>query len=296
MLPSLLVTTMTTASPITATFAAVGDVHGAMHAMERLLDAWELEQRRRIDFVLQVGDFEPHRNQSDLDSASIPKKYRSVGDFPDFHEERAAFRRPVYFIGGNHEPYGHLETIPKGGQVAPNCHYLGRVGQKRISGISVAWLGGIYSDRGLAGRPPLSALPTAKKKLYAYFSQAEAERAMHFSKTDVLILHEWPRGAIRPEQAHEVANRRRARDAEAVGNELAKSIVDRLRPKLIIAGHMHWRHRSHIGLSRFAAMGHIDTGPDALGVFEARQSGDIVELAGLTAQRQGHGLGRTLRP
>jgi hypothetical protein len=41
---------------------------------------------------------------------------------------------------------------------------------------------------------------------------------------------------------------------------------------------MHWRHRSRIGPSAFAAMGHIDTGKDALGVFEARADGSIVEI------------------
>jgi hypothetical protein len=53
---------------------------------------------------------------------------------------------------------------------------------------------------------------------------------------------------------------------------------DSLRPKLVVAGHMHWQHRSRIGPSAFAAMGHIDTGKDALGVFEARADGSIVEI------------------
>ena len=60
--------------------------------------------------------------------------------------------------------------------------------------------------------------------------------------------------------------------------DLSRLVVDALRPKLVVAGHMHWRHRSRIGGSAFAAMGHIDTGPDALGVFEVGDDGGIVEI------------------
>jgi len=85
-------------------FAAVGDVHGQMHEMVRLLSAWEGRAGRALAFVLQVGDFEPVRDQKDLDTVAAPMCYRKLGDFPDFHSGRATFPWPVWFIGGNHEP------------------------------------------------------------------------------------------------------------------------------------------------------------------------------------------------
>jgi lariat debranching enzyme len=260
------------------TFAAVGDVHGAMHAMVRLLEDWETTHRRHIDFVLQVGDFEPHRHHADLDSASIPKQYRHLGDFPDFAAGRARLDWPIYFIGGNHEPYGFLETMPNGGLAAPNCHYLGRVGRVQIGGLSIVGLTGIYSELGLAGRPPLHAMAHKKKKLYTYFSEEDIERVISFGRADVLVLHEWPRGAIAPQQEEGLRGMRRSSRPAEVGSDLARLVVDAFRPKLIVAGHMHWRHRSRIGDSAFAAMGHIDTGPDALGVFEVHDDGRIVEI------------------
>jgi Icc-related predicted phosphoesterase len=250
--------------------------------MVQLLNRWELQHQRRIDFVLQVGDFEPHRDEHDLATASIPKEYRDLGDFPDFHQGKATFNWPIYFIGGNHEPYGHLEQFPKGGELAPNCHYWGRVQRREISGLSVVGLTGIFSERGLLGRPPLRALTNTKKKLYTYYTEEEVARAANFGRADVLILHEWPRGAIETTQQQEMVGMRRARSPENVGSECARRVVDALRPKLIVAGHMHWRHRSRIGWSMFAAMGHIDTGPDALGVFEACADGTIIELPGLS--------------
>jgi len=47
-------------------FAAVGDVHGNMHSMVRDLKAWEKKHNHQLAFVLQVGDFEPQRDEADL--------------------------------------------------------------------------------------------------------------------------------------------------------------------------------------------------------------------------------------
>ncbi|WP_437712111.1 hypothetical protein WMF45_42230 [Sorangium sp. So ce448] len=69
--------------------------------MVELLDAWEHRHRRHIDFVLQVGDFEPHRHEDDLATASLPQKYRDLGDFWAFDQGLASFEWPIYFIGGN---------------------------------------------------------------------------------------------------------------------------------------------------------------------------------------------------
>ncbi|WP_438039799.1 metallophosphoesterase [Sorangium sp. So ce128] len=275
--PAFLYNTRTSMTSSTIV-AVVGDVHGAMHSMVELLDAWEHRHRRHIDFVLQVGDFEPHRHEDDLATASLPQKYRDLGDFWAFDQGMASFEWPIYFIGGNHEPYGFLDQFPKGGELAPNCYYLGRVGRVEVAGLRVVGLSGIYSEGALAWRPPLREIKSQKKKLFAYYTEDEVMKAASYGSCDILVLHEWPRGAIEPEQEAELAGMRRAHRPEQVGSELARLVVDSLRPKLVVAGHMHWRHRSRIGPSAFAAMGHIDTGEDALGVFEARADGSIVEL------------------
>jgi hypothetical protein len=262
------------------TFAVVGDVHGAMHDMTGLLAAWEARHGRHIDFVLQVGDFEPHRHVEDLASASIPTRYRDLGDFPDFHHGRASFEWPITFIGGNHEPYAFLEQMPRGGQVAPRCRYLGRVGRVEIEGLVVVGLSGVYAERHYDGRPSSHRFQYAQHKRYAYFSGEDVASALAYGSADVLVLHDWPRGAIAPDQYAMVQGRRKVSDPSTVGNEPARLLVERLRPKLVVAGHMHWRHRSRIGTSTFAAMAHIGAGADALGVFEVRDDGTIVELEG----------------
>ncbi len=86
-------------------FAAIGDVHGDIYTMLGLLQNWETKHQKKLSFVLQVGDFEPHRDLSDLGTIDTPTKYKKLGDFADFYHNKAEFPYPIYFIGGNHESY-----------------------------------------------------------------------------------------------------------------------------------------------------------------------------------------------
>jgi hypothetical protein len=51
--------------------------------------------------------------------------------------------------------------------------------------------------------------PHVKKKLCTHFTDEEVARALGFGPTDVLVLHEWPRGAIQAEQAATVGATRK---------------------------------------------------------------------------------------
>lgn len=260
-------------------FAAVGDVHGQMHAMVRLLSDWERRAGRRLAFVLQVGDFEPTRDEEDLQTLAAPAKYRKLGEFSDFHSGRSTFPWPIWFIGGNHEPYGFLDTMPNGGLVAPNCHYLGRAGRVELLGLRIVGLSGIFSPNGIEGRPPVSEIATTKKKLYTYFSQDDVTRALEGGPADIVMVHDWPERAVAPADQAELVGRRRYRTPEGPGNAYARMLVDLLDPQLVLAGHLHWRYRSWITTTtRFAALGHIDTEREAFAVFRVDSEKAIVEI------------------
>ncbi|MBN2576079.1 MAG: metallophosphoesterase [Deltaproteobacteria bacterium] len=254
-------------------FAAVGDVHGSHHAMVRLLGEWEKRQRQSLSFVLQVGDFEPVRDALDLASMPVPEKYRKLGDFADFHEDRAEFPWPVWFVAGNHEPFAFLASMVRGGQAARNCYYLGRGGQRDIDGVRVAHLGGISPPDG-----PLDRAQGRVWKNHAYFTEREVERAMAGGRAEIVLLHEWPRGAASP---GEVRGQRRAGGPQGPGNDSARLLVDLLEPRLVLAGHRHWPHRSRLSeRTQFVGLAHIDKGPDAFAVFRRGENGEIVEVTG----------------
>jgi hypothetical protein len=251
-------------------FAVVGDVHGEMHTMVRLLQEWERTNQERLSFVLQVGDFQPIRDAADLASTPVPAKYRRMGDFADFYEERSEFPWPVRFIGGNHEPFGLLNSMPKGGDVAYHCHYLGRAGAINHAGLRIGYLSGIS--------PPES--PRRQRRAAKcpgpYYTEHDLSRATAAGRVDLLLLHQWPEGAIdRPE----ASGRRRAAGASDPGSETARILVELLQPQVVFAGHMHWPHRSRLSeRTTFYGLAHIDQGRDAFAVFRAAEGGIVVEI------------------
>lgn len=224
-------------------FAAVGDVHGHFGSMVRLLQAAERKRGILLEFVLQVGDLEPVRDEAGLATVAAPSKYRHMGDFPAVASGRLALPWPVYFIGGNHEPHGFLEQMMDGGEVAPNCHYLGRVFSGPLHGLSVAGLSGIFSERWHdQPRPVFGQVSNVSLKRWTYFCQADVDRLLRQCSghaVDVLLLHDWPRGVVTPANLGRLRRRNPRIQINTVGNEAGAILVEALRPKLVLCGHMH---------------------------------------------------------
>lgn len=272
---------MTALEPIV--FAAVGDVHGQMHAMVRLLRDVERRLGRALAFVLQVGDFEPHRHADDLATMAAPQKYRKLGDFAAFHEGTASFPWPVCFIGGNHEPHAFLDTMPEGGFVADRCRYLGRVGAIDLHGMRIVGLSGIFDEETYQkGRPPIEAIKTTSLKSYVGFTEDEVQRAAELGPADVLLVHDWPAGLASAPSLSEVAASGAQVSYREVGNEPAQLLVELLRPKLVFCGHMHHRQRAEItvgeGRVTVCCLASMHEGPEAIAVFERLADGSLREI------------------
>jgi hypothetical protein len=268
------------------TFAAVGDVHGHMHAMVDLVTAWEGRNGASVDFVLQVGDFEPHRHEADMATMSCPAKYRKLGDFPAFYGGERAFPWLVLFIGGNHEPYGFLDRFPDGVDAATRCRYLGRAGSIEHEGLRIAYLSAIHREAAYdRPRPPVDQILTRSNKDYIYFTEEEVGVVASAEDVDVLLLHDWPRGVIAPGDAPEFEGFRRCEDGiNGVGNAPARLLVDMLEPRLVLCGHMHKRYRNviHYPSGREGQLCCMDkvrhTNPNALAVFRTEGDGALVEI------------------
>ncbi len=267
-----------TASPIH--FAAVGDVHGHMDAMVDLVAGWERRSGVELSFVLQVGDFEPHRDERDLATMAAPAKYRKLGDFAAFHSGARLFPWPVHFIGGNHEPYGYLDLIPEGAAVARDCHYLGRVGMVELGGLRVAGLSGIYREESFASRPSIGEIGVRSNKEYIGFTEAEIARLLDLGRVDVLLLHEWPSGIIAEGDASTFEERRRSMRFDGIGNEHVRMAIDLLEPSLVLCGHMHMAYRSTIlhpsgRRTSVCCLGSVEERVGALAIFRVATDGPV---------------------
>lgn len=260
-------------------FAAVGDTHGHMHLMVRLLQAWEQRAHEALAFVLQVGDFEPHRHDADLATMAAPARHRRLGDFPDFASRRAAFPWPVVFIGGNHEPYGFLDARPEGFELLPNCRYLGRAETMTVRGVRVAGLSGILQEDAFQWRrPPVSSLGAVSSKAFAYFNEHDVDRLLAAGRCDVLMVHDWPAGIVSASDAADFDRHRRSMRYDTVGNEYARMLVDGLRPRLVLCGHMHKAYRATVQHSsgeatRVCCLGSVEQSRGAVAVFHVTADG-----------------------
>ena len=290
-------------------FAAVGEVHGRMGEMVERIEAWCEANGTAVSFVLQAGDFEPHRDEDDLSTMAAPSKYKHLGDFPRFASGAARFPWPVHFVGGNHEPYGYLELHPKGARIAENCHYLGRGGMTTLGGLRVAYLSGVYSEaRYHSERPGPEALQRVSNKAYAAFTEGDLERILACAEgqpatqthtaddksaepatgldqrlADILLLHEWPEGIVAEADRPRIeAQCRRLRYAR-LGNEPARLLLELLRPQMVLCAHMHLRYETAIEIPggppvRVCGLGRIDQGDDGLAVFQTTGDGRIHQL------------------
>ncbi|MFP2906097.1 metallophosphoesterase [Pyxidicoccus sp. 3LFB2] len=238
---------MSAAAAYDIVFAAVGDVHGHINRMVNELRHQAAVRHRQFDFVLQVGDFEPHRDEADLATMAAPAKYRQLGDFGTYYKVRRGFPWPLYFIGGNHEPYGYLDTHPEGFELTRNCNYLGRVGVVDLHGLRVVGVSGIHSPEHFrSARPPLSALGSVSNKDFTYFNERDLEQALELGPADVLLVHDWPSGIIDPADAAGFEGQRRSPSHDTVGNEYARLLVDALQPRLVLCGHLHKAYRATV--------------------------------------------------
>lgn len=266
-------------------FAAVGDVHGHHHEMVRLITERESQTGKRIAFVLQVGDFEPHRYEADLESMAAPAKYRVLGDFPEFYLGEFRFPWPVYFIGGNHEPYGFLDAATPGEPIAENCVYLGRAGATEVSGVKVVGLSGIFSeDKFSDEHPGVEDLRIRKKKDYTYFNKDDVDRVVEFGNADILMVHEWPADIIAEADRGLFEQQRRSLRYDSVGNHYARILVELLSPRLVLCGHMHKRYRNQIRLRSGAVvdvccLANVQQGADSIAFFRISDDGAIAEIS-----------------
>jgi lariat debranching enzyme len=265
-------------------FAVVGDVHGHIHATVKLLKKWQSIAKQEFDFVLQVGDFEPNRNEADLLTMAAPKKYKKLGDFPDYYHGKATFPWPIYFIGGNHEPYGFLDRSPNGAKIAENFYYLGRVGSKVIEGIKIVGLSGIYQESNfLISRPNVENISERSNKDYIYFNDEDVIRLLDYQKVDILLLHDWPAHIIESTDIDRFKKILFNIKFTGIGNEYARMLVDLLAPKLVFCGHMHYKYQTQIvtGESRkieIYCLADVRQDDDAIAVFRVKSDGSFQNI------------------
>lgn len=230
-------------------FAAAGDIHGDHAGLIARLDEASAGLGAPLAFVLQVGDFEPVRDERDLLTMAGPERRRQLGSFHRVLSGELRYPAEVIFIGGNHEPYGWLEELAEGGEIAPGIVYAGRAGIIERAGLRIAALSGIHSPtryelplpEGWRERKTLLKEPT-------YFRRPHVETLRRAEAVDILLTHDWPSGHFGP-----------------FGNPPTRALLDTLQPRLHLVGHMHRPTRKRVHheggrTSEVIALNHVGFG------------------------------------
>ena len=231
--------------------AVVGDLHGHWLELRNVLE--ELHAHSPIDLVLQVGDAQATRDDVDLSFMPVPEKYRRLGTFQQL---AVPWPIPTWFIGGNHEPFNRLESMPMGGEMLENLHYMGRATSRTFGALRIAGLSGVFSSRFYDSPREARPFSTSKAKQAAYFRRKEVQELSRTPRPDILLLHEWP---AQMESARDPAW---PRHLTKVGCEALGELVLNLRPKFVFCGHLHLSASTQLGETTIIALNNFSALPD----------------------------------
>ncbi len=213
--------------------AAVGDIHGRFHRVDEWLRQLEEARGRELDFTLAVGDVEAFPNpESPLRKGS---KKALPAEFQEFAVGRRRMVRPMYFSGGNNEDFRGLHGIQGGGPLSEDLHYLGRAGVRKLKGLQVGWLSGIFAPKHFEN-PLAEPKDAATSKQAGYFRRADLQQ-LEGASADLLMVHEWPRGIV-PRVAPPPAGLR-AFKFPWIGNAVTRTLVGHVKPQWVLCGHSH---------------------------------------------------------
>ncbi|KAF7186456.1 Lariat debranching enzyme [Pseudocercospora fuligena] len=229
--------------------AIEGCGHGTLHAIYASIEeACKQKGWDGIDLLIIGGDFQSVRNAFDLNTISMPAKYRSMCDFHEYYSGQRLAPYLTIFVGGNHEASSYLTELYYGGWVGPNIYYMGaanvlRLGPLRIAGLSGIWKGFDYR------KPHFERLPYNESDLKSVYHVRELDvrKLLQIgTQVDVAISHDWPQG-IEWKGNHKQLFRFKPHfeeDAKSgrLGSVAAKQVLERLRPKYWFSAHLHCKY------------------------------------------------------
>ncbi|PSK35250.1 hypothetical protein C7M61_004708 [Candidozyma pseudohaemuli] len=219
--------------------AVEGCGHGALDAIYRSL-------RPGVELLIICGDFQALRNITDLDTISVPPKYKQLGDFADYYSGKKKAPVLTIFIGGNHECSSYLRELQYGGWVAPNIYYLGEFGSVWFKGIRISGMLGIWN--GLTfykKRTENYLLPynPGSLRLAYHVKPKNLLKLLLSGKSDIVLSHDWPKGIWQYGDERSLLRKKKffKEDMQSgkLGSPAARAALEKLVPPHWFSLHLH---------------------------------------------------------
>lgn len=223
--------------------AFVGDTHGRLRKMYRMVDAWEIANNKSIDFIVQVGDFGIWKD--DGATARMGKTHRHNSDILDYLE-LGEVPRPTYFIRGNHEDFTWLFDLHKFNtgkiEIVKDLFYLRNGYTIDIGGINFGCLGGNYGKGNYEGSED-----KAKQMKRRHFYADELSRLKN-KNIDILLTHDCPDGILDGKNFL----------FPDVGSPKLNELMDTISPAYYFHGHYHWRQTTTMRRTKIISLDKTD--------------------------------------
>ncbi|QBM86173.1 lariat debranching enzyme [Metschnikowia aff. pulcherrima] len=226
----------------TVRIAVEGCCHGQLNKIY-------LSLPKNVDLLVICGDFQAIRNQQDLKSMNVPRKYLEMGDFPLYYLGRKKAPVTTIFIGGNHESSLYMRELQYGGWVAPKIYYLGEYGTVWYKGMRILGISGIYNPQSFFGaksdRAPKYTLPYDNSTIRSIYHVKPKNflKLLLSGLADIVLSHDWPRGIWEWGDAGKLLKKKPFLKADIengrLGSPLASEALKILRPANWFSLHMH---------------------------------------------------------
>lgn len=200
---------------------------------------------KKADLILICGDVQTLRNQDDLSSICVPKKYKRLGDFQDYYLGKKQATCLTIFIGGNHESSAYLNDLKYGGWVAPNIYYLGLCGVVKYGNLRIGGISGIYNPLSFK-RKRFETHPFDEGSLrtvYHYRLEEVLKLSQLQEKLDIFLSHDWPRNICHYGDLNNLLHKKpffeQDVDSERLGSPALQHLLHHLQPDYWFSAHLH---------------------------------------------------------
>ncbi|KAK6203334.1 uncharacterized protein RJT21DRAFT_113241 [Scheffersomyces amazonensis] len=224
------------------TVAVQGCCHGELNSIYKSLN-------KHVDILIICGDFQALRNTRDLETISVPQKYKRMVDFHEYYKGKRQAPVLTIFIGGNHEASSYLKELKYGGWVAPNIYYLGEFGSVWYKGLQIGGLSGIFNRNTFYNNDiEDEILPydvSAIRSVYHIKLKNFLKMYLMNHTMDICLSHDWPAYIFEHGDVHKLIKQKKhfKSDIEngSIGSPLNKFLLNYLRPRYWFSSHMHTR-------------------------------------------------------
>ncbi|GJZ87131.1 lariat debranching enzyme [Tanacetum coccineum] len=225
--------------------AIEGCMHGDLDNVYATLLHLQQVENTQIDLLICCGDFQAVRNRNDLESLSVPRKFRAMNSFWKYYSGEKLAPFPTVFIGGNHEASNYLWELYYGGWAAPNIYFLGFAGVVKFGNIRIGGLSGIYKRHdyhlGHFERPPYNSSDI--KSVY-HVREYDVHKLMQIEEpVDIFVSHDWPLGVTDHGDREDLIRNKPYFEEEIMerklGSKPAAELLEKLKPPYWFSAHLH---------------------------------------------------------